>query len=206
MAKLADKFKTLLQIPEGAENPDGLVKLRISKLGHGTVCSRCNGNGNYGGYGTCFKCGGNGLGSFKLTKALYEEVAKAVEDGKLTKYFEEVKMRRVLTKAADEIFKLMNVNELSKDYSTNYNKDRFNMNPILVKLRHEQCEIQRKFEKKHFAYCQKYKRATEAERIEMNAQLMDYYEMAKGELIRVKKEWSDLKQLMTSGYFENGGE
>lgn len=156
---LKEKFIELLELTEVApEKQDALIQTRLKGMGFRNPCPRCGGSGLYSTYhGTCYRCGGVGNDPLKLTTDLYNEAVKAVEAGKLKEYFEHIKRQRKLQHASDILFKLMNDNELSRDYSKEYDKEvksykenpenHYKINPIIKELRFKQTSLYHEYEK-----------------------------------------------------------
>jgi hypothetical protein len=206
---LERKYVELLRT-ESAENPLGLVHLRIKKLGFAIPCCRCGGTGIYAGYGVCFRCGGAAFDRVKLTKALYEIVAAAVEAGRLDEYLADVKRKQVLQKADDELFKLMNDSELSRDYSAMYKADRFGKAlGLMYKISIKTTESYNSFRKtKTSLNSKKYKEAmqklaadlgnewneAESKRV-IDEVLLSKYESTKTEIVTLNEEYEAFKEL-----------
>lgn len=98
MATLQEKLYDVLQVSEENENAQAIVYTRLIGIECADFCTRCGGSGHYSyslSHGTtCFKCEGKKYQMPKITKQLLTKVETAIEEGKLDKYFEEVKRRQ----------------------------------------------------------------------------------------------------------------
>jgi hypothetical protein len=214
---LEKKFIELLQCADH-KTPLELVQLRISKLGFGNTCSKCNGTGQYAHYGVCFSCRGNGRFKERLTKALYAELEAAVQDGALERYFEALQRKARLEKADKVLFALMNQNELSGDYTTAHDlKRKGTINEaafdLLYMLRHEQTETYKIYTDKQVeitkkAFKQRWKERlekigaefAEAEFEDIKHEMLDgTYAEVKGKLEKINERYSALKAAFKNG-------
>lgn len=194
--KLEEKFTAILEIPENAENASGLISLRLRGMGFGSSCVRCSGSGVYGRMGTCFRCGGTGREKMKLTKALYEKVKEHVENGGLTEYLEGVRMEQKLKAMEKDLFKLMNENELSSDYTKAYRAGK--IPKVLLDLRTEQTQVYEAYRER------KTKTDMQFSRKDSNEIMEEYiHKISKEKLDIILKKWLDLKSLITSGVLDD---
>jgi hypothetical protein len=215
---LREKFIDLLEVNNiKEEKQDGYIQLRLNGLGFRNPCSRCGGSGIYSRFhGTCFRCGGRGNDPIKLTTVNYNEAVALVEAGKLKEYFEIVKLKQKLEKSDDIIFKLMNDNELSRDYSIEYSKEKwrqqpdgtwgytYKMNTIIKELRFRQSDyhkeylkIKDKHYKKYFSKDRKgqFINGTDEDR-KFTLELLDeLFEEYKQKLIDLNTNYENMKQM-----------
>lgn len=101
-----DDFYSLLKVPENKDSSkrEGILQLRIAKLGFEKVCGRCGGSGHYSFnliHGTkCYGCNGKGFVTQKLTPDLYSKLEAAVENGALGDYLDKVAEQQKYKNAA----------------------------------------------------------------------------------------------------------
>ena len=98
-------FISLLRVRTdiNADRQTAVLNARIIGLGHGNVCGRCGGSGNYSfntvDGTTCFGCLGSGYVAAKLTSELYNSLEALVNDGSLDKFLVELRARVALKTA-----------------------------------------------------------------------------------------------------------
>lgn len=209
--KLFDKFSVLLRVPENHKNPEALVNLRIRKLGYGANCSRCLGNGRHGNFGTCFKCGGTGRESFRLTKALYEKVEQAVNEGRLDTYLLgveiEAEFKRLTMKLERQVFHC----EIAKDYSKAYKAESSGVckvPKVLFELQKENNGILRELDEIKRAFNRMntpkgLKETPESEREELYNKLKYQPQICIAKNEELNENWREIKEAFGAGIFDN---
>jgi hypothetical protein len=116
------KFAKTLRVPLNLSEKKihSLVMTRVIKLGHGKVCGRCGGCGNYSFnqvHGTrCYGCGGLGYKTPKLTESLLSDVKATVDSGVLDDYLKRIKLINAADKAVDIVSKAWSAIEVTKHY------------------------------------------------------------------------------------------
>lgn len=208
--KLINKFMELLQVPEHVEDAEIIVKNRIRKLGLGTECSRCAGLGYYGSYGVCFKCGGTGKQGFRLTKALYEEVEKAVNEGMLDLYLEGLEISRSLNKDEKTLADRLSSSEIAKDYHKAFIAERrgkANIPKILYDLQTANNQLRKDFGdlKSQFIRMNSpkgLKDTPKEDRVILYKKLSVAFAVCMGKCEGLEKQWIELKEAFGAGVFE----
>lgn len=115
-----------------ADKQTVVLNARIIGLGHGSVCGRCSGSGNYSfnmiNGTTCFGCLGSGYVAATLTDELYRTFEALVNDGSLDKFLEvlraRVALRKACTSAVDVVMKAWSDSNVSSQYDWMKSADR----------------------------------------------------------------------------------
>lgn len=129
---------------------------RIIGLGHGNVCGRCYGSGNYSfnmiNGTTCFGCGGTGYVAAKLTDKLYADLEALVNSGALDTYLEQLRaraaLRKACTSAVDVVMKAWSDSNVSSQYDWMKSADRIEPHhTISVEVNKPMCDAYDKVRK-----------------------------------------------------------